>query len=62
VSRLLVFGDLHSDRRHLRGLVERAVEERCDALLSLGDLCYLPRGPIDGLPKRERDLVRSCVP
>ena len=45
MSRLLVFGDLHCDRRHLRGLVERAVEERCDALLSLGDLCYLPRDP-----------------
>jgi predicted phosphodiesterase len=45
VSRLLVFGDLHCDRRHLRGLIERAVEERCNALLSLGDLCYLPRQP-----------------
>jgi predicted phosphodiesterase len=45
VSRLLVFGDLHSDRRHLRGLVERAVDERCVALVSLGDLCYLPRDP-----------------
>jgi predicted phosphodiesterase len=43
VSRLLVFGDLHCDRSHLRGLVERAVEERCDALVSLGDLCYLPQ-------------------
>ncbi len=43
MSRLLVLGDLHSDRHHLRGLVERAVEERCDALLCLGDLCYLPR-------------------
>jgi predicted phosphodiesterase len=42
---LLAFGDLHCDRRHLRGLVERAVEERCDALVSLGDLCYLPRQP-----------------
>jgi hypothetical protein len=45
VSRLLVLGDLHCDRRHLRGLVERAVEERCDTLVSLGDLCYLPRDP-----------------
>jgi predicted phosphodiesterase len=45
VSRLLVFGDLHCDRHHLRGLVERAVEERCDALVSLGDLNYLPREP-----------------
>jgi predicted phosphodiesterase len=45
VSRLLVLGDLHSDRRHLRDLVERAVAERCDALISLGDLCYLPRDP-----------------
>jgi predicted phosphodiesterase len=45
VGRLLVFGDLHCDRRHLRGLVERGVEERCDALVSLGDLCYLPRDP-----------------
>jgi predicted phosphodiesterase len=45
VSRLLVFGDLHCDRPHLRGLIERAVEERCDALVSLGDLCYLPREP-----------------
>ena len=45
VSRLLVFGDLHCDRHHLRGLVERAVEERCDALMSLGDLNYLPREP-----------------
>jgi predicted phosphodiesterase len=45
MSRLLVFGDLHSDRGHLRGLVERAVEERCEALLCLGDLCYLPREP-----------------
>jgi predicted phosphodiesterase len=45
VSRLLVLGDLHCDRRHLRGLVERAVEERCDALVSLGDLYYLPRDP-----------------
>jgi predicted phosphodiesterase len=43
LSRLLVFGDLHSDRGHLRDLVERAVEEHCDALVSLGDLCYLPR-------------------
>jgi predicted phosphodiesterase len=45
VSRLLVLGDLHCDRGHLRDLVERAVEERCDALVSLGDLCYLPREP-----------------
>jgi predicted phosphodiesterase len=45
MSRLLVFGDLHSDRGHLRGLVERAVEEHCEALLCLGDLCYLPREP-----------------
>jgi predicted phosphodiesterase len=45
MSRLLVFGDLHCDRRHLRGLVERAVEEHCDALVSLGDLCYLPHHP-----------------
>jgi predicted phosphodiesterase len=45
VSRLLVLGDLHCDRRHLRGPVARAVEERCDALVSLGDLCYLPRDP-----------------
>ena len=45
MSRLLVLGDLHCDRRHLRDLVERALEERCDALLSLGDLCYLPRDP-----------------
>jgi dihydrofolate reductase/predicted phosphodiesterase len=43
VSRLLVFGDLHGDRGHFRHLVERAVEERCDALVSLGDFCYLPR-------------------
>jgi predicted phosphodiesterase len=42
VTRLLVFGDLHCDRPHLRGLIERAVEERCDALVSLGDLYYLP--------------------
>jgi len=42
---LLAFGDLHCDRRHLRGLVERTVEERCDALLSLGDLCYAPGNP-----------------
>jgi predicted phosphodiesterase len=42
---LLVLGDVHCDRRHLRDLVERAVEERCDALVSLGDLCYLPREP-----------------
>jgi predicted phosphodiesterase len=42
---LLVFGDLHCDRAHLRGLIERAVEERCDALISLGDLYYLPRDP-----------------
>jgi predicted phosphodiesterase len=40
---VLAFGDLHCDRRHLCGLVERAVEERCNALVSLGDLCYLPR-------------------
>src|SRR4051812_35114797 len=45
MTRLLVFGDLHCDRRHLRTLVERAVEQRCDALVSLGDLCYLPREP-----------------
>ena len=45
MSRLLVLGDLHCDRPHLRGLIERAVEERCDALLSLGDLNYLPREP-----------------
>jgi predicted phosphodiesterase len=43
MSRLLVLGDLHCGRRQLRNLVERAVEERCDALVSLGDLCYLPR-------------------
>jgi predicted phosphodiesterase len=43
VSRLLVLGDVHCDRRHFGDLVERAVAERCDALLSLGDLCYLPR-------------------
>jgi predicted phosphodiesterase len=43
VSRLLVLGDVHCDRRHFGDLVERAVEERCDALVSLGDLCYLPR-------------------
>jgi predicted phosphodiesterase len=54
MSRLLVFGDLHCDRPHLRGLVERAVEERCDALVSLGDLCYLPREP-DG-----RRFLRSA--
>jgi predicted phosphodiesterase len=42
---LLVLGDLHCDRGRLRGLVEWAVEERCDALMSLGDLCYLPRDP-----------------
>jgi predicted phosphodiesterase len=42
---LLVFGDLHCDRPHLRSLIERAVEERCDGLMSLGDLCYLPREP-----------------
>ncbi len=46
MSRLLVFGDVHCDRQHLRDLVERAVEERCDALVSLGDLCYLPRDPV----------------
>ena len=45
MSRLLVFGDLHCDRAHLRGLIERAVEERCEALVSLGDLCYLPHEP-----------------
>jgi predicted phosphodiesterase len=45
VSRLLVLGDLHCDRGHLRDLVGRAVEERCDALVSVGDLCYLPREP-----------------
>jgi predicted phosphodiesterase len=54
VSRLLVLGDLHCDRRHLRDLVERAVDERCDALVSLGDLCYLPRQP-DG-----RRFLRSA--
>jgi predicted phosphodiesterase len=54
VSRLLVFGDVHCDRRHLRSVVERAVEERCDALVSLGDLCYLPRDP-DG-----RRFLRSA--
>jgi predicted phosphodiesterase len=42
---LLVFGDVHCDRPHLRGLIERAVEERCAALVSLGDLYYLPRDP-----------------
>jgi predicted phosphodiesterase len=45
VSRLLAFGDLHCDRRQLRDLVERAVQEHCDALLSLGDLSYLPSDP-----------------
>jgi predicted phosphodiesterase len=40
---LLVIGDLHCDRHHLRRLVERAVDDNCDALVSLGDLCYLPR-------------------
>jgi calcineurin-like phosphoesterase family protein len=39
---------------HLRGLVERAVEERCDALVSLGDLCYLPHHP------EERRFLRSA--
>jgi predicted phosphodiesterase len=42
---LLVIGDLHCDRRHLRHLVDRAVDEHCDALISLGDLSYLPRQP-----------------
>ena len=55
MSRLLVFGDLHCDRPHLRGLIERAVEERCDALVSLGDLCYLPREP------EGRRFLRSAV-
>ena len=45
MSRLLAFGDLHCDRRHLRDLVERAVDQRCDAIMSLGDLCYLPGEP-----------------
>ena len=45
MSRLLVLGDLHCDRQHLRGLVERAVDERCNALVSLGDLFYRPRAP-----------------
>jgi predicted phosphodiesterase len=45
MSRLLVLGDVHCERRHLRDLVDRAVDERCDALVSLGDLCYLPRDP-----------------
>jgi predicted phosphodiesterase len=36
---LLVLGDLHRDRSLLRNLVERAVDERCDALVALGDLC-----------------------
>jgi predicted phosphodiesterase len=45
MSRLLVLGDLHCDRRHLRDLVGRAIDERCDALVSLGDLYYLPRQP-----------------
>jgi predicted phosphodiesterase len=45
VSRLLVLGDLHCDRRHLSDLLERAIGERCDALVSLGDLCYLPGKP-----------------
>jgi hypothetical protein len=53
---LLVLGDLHCDRRHLRDLVERAVEERGDALVSLGDLCYLPRDP------EGRRFLRSPVP
>jgi predicted phosphodiesterase len=56
VSRFLAFGDLHCDRRHLLGLVERTVEERCDALVSLGDPCYLPRDP-DG-----RRFLRSAGP
>jgi predicted phosphodiesterase len=55
VSRVLVFGDLHCDRCHLRTLVERAVQERCDALVSLGDLCYLPRDP------EGRRFLRSAV-
>jgi predicted phosphodiesterase len=61
VSRLLVFGDVHCDRRHLRGLVERAVEERCDALVSLGDLFYLPRDP-EGrrFLRSTRDLLRRA--
>jgi predicted phosphodiesterase len=54
LSRLLALGDVHCDRRHLRDLVERAVHERCDALVSLGDLCYLPRHP-DG-----RRFLRSA--
>jgi predicted phosphodiesterase len=54
LSRLLVFGDLHCDRRHLHDLVERAAAERCDALVSLGDLSYLPRDP-DG-----RRFLRSA--
>jgi predicted phosphodiesterase len=52
---LLVLGDVHCDRRHLRDLIERAVDQGCDALVSLGDLCYLPREP-DG-----RRFLRSAA-
>jgi predicted phosphodiesterase len=61
MSRLLVLGDLHGDRGQLRDLVARAVEERCDALVCLGDLCYLPRDP-DGrrFLRYAGDLLRAA--
>jgi hypothetical protein len=61
VSRLLAFGDFHSDRHHLRGLVERAVEERCDALLCLGDSIAMINRHYGHLARDSEDSIRACL-
>lgn len=42
-SRLLVAGDLHADESWFENLVYYAREQRCQAILQLGDLGYWPR-------------------
>jgi hypothetical protein len=42
-SRLLVAGDSHGSAVHAHFLIERAQEQRCDAILHLGDLGFWPK-------------------
>lgn len=62
--RLLVAGDSHANPAHLRFLVERAAEQRCDAVLHLGDLGFWPRA--DGgrrfLLLARQELSRASLP
>jgi len=46
-SRLLVAGDLHADESWFENLVVYAREQRCQAILQLGDLGYWPRSKHD---------------